>query len=311
MRLFDLHCDTATVMLRKNQGLYENDLHISLKAAEYLDSYAQVMAIFTSYKLSDAEGYERFFEVVENLRREAKINKRITGIAVDFDGADELLHQGKRALILSVEDARILENDISRLDALYENGVRLLTLNWSGDTCIGGAHDTRNGLTPFGKEVVERCFDKGIVPDISHCSFKGADETLKLASERGKPIVASHSDSYSVNPHTRNLLDGHFTEICKLGGLVGINLCPPFLVSTGNAKIDDILRHAEHFLALGGENTLAMGADLDGIGHLPDGLTNLSDIYRIADSMAKFNYSDELIDKIMYKNAYEFFKKNF
>jgi hypothetical protein len=69
MKLFDLHCDTATVLLKRGEGLYNNSLHVSLKKAEYLDSYAQVMAIWTDYKLTDSEGYLKFFEVADNLEK--------------------------------------------------------------------------------------------------------------------------------------------------------------------------------------------------------------------------------------------------
>lgn len=310
MRLFDLHCDTATRLLDKGGGLYDNSLHISLKGAEYLESYAQVMAVWTPYKLSDGEGYARFFEVAENLRREVEKNDKISGLASNFSEADTLLAQGKRALILAVEDARILENDISRLDELYRNGVRLITLNWYGNTCIGGAHNTKNGLTDFGREVIKKCFELGIVPDVSHCSFAGAEQTLFLACEQGKPIVATHSDSYSVNPHTRNLLDEHFMQISRIGGLVGINLCPEHLRADTKANICDVMRHIEHYLSLGGQDSLAMGCDLDGT-DLPDGFSGIGDIYKIADEMQRLNYSSELIDKIMFKNTYNFFKNNF
>ena len=74
MRLFDLHCDTATRLLDESKGLYENNFHISLKRAEYLEKYAQVMAIWTNHKLSEEQGYQRFFEVLENLENEVEIN---------------------------------------------------------------------------------------------------------------------------------------------------------------------------------------------------------------------------------------------
>ena len=219
------------------------------------------------------------------------------------------IQNGRIPLILAVEDARILAGDISRLDVLYSSGVKLLTLNWYGETCIGGAHNTNIGLSDFGASVVTRCFELGIVPDISHCSFEGARMTLELAKQYCKPIVASHSDSHFVNPHTRNLRNEDFIDIIGLGGLVGINLCPSHLSSNDNPNITDVIMHIEHYLSLGGENTLAMGCDLDGT-DLPGGFSGIEDIYKIAEEMARINYSNELINKIMYKNAFKFFKIN-
>ncbi len=309
MKLFDLHCDTATRLLSENQGLYDNSFHISLKKTEYLKKYAQVMAIWTHHRLTDEQGYERFFMVLDNLTKEVKDNHSITELVSTSSELFECAAKNKTPLILAVEDARILNNDISRLDTLYSHGVRLLTLNWYGETCIGGAHDTDIGLSKFGISTVKRCFELGIIPDISHSSFKGAKMTLELAEDYKKPIVASHSDSYSVNQHTRNLKDEDFTKIINLGGLVGINLCPSHLSSNKSADICDIMKHIEHYLSLGGENTLAMGGDLDGT-DLPIGFAGIQDIYKIADEMQRFNYSEELINKIMYKNAFEFFKSN-
>ncbi len=309
MNLFDLHCDTATRLLAENQKLHDNNLHISLKKSEYIDTYAQVMAVWTEYKLTDEQGYNRFFEVVKNLDNEIKENSYITQRVTNSEELISCINNGKRPLILAVEDARILNNDISRLNVLHQNGVKLLTLNWYGETCIGGGHDTNIGLSDFGKSVVKKCFEIGIIPDISHCSFNGAEKTLELATENNRPIIATHSDSYSINPHSRNLRDDHFIAITKLGGLVGVNLCPAHLSSNENANITDIMKHIEHYLSLSGENTIAMGGDLDGT-DLPNGFNGIDDIGKIADEMQRLNYNDELIEKILYKNAFDFFKRN-
>lgn len=309
IKLFDLHCDTATRLLAENQGLADNSLHISLSKAQYLEKYAQVMAIWTDRRLSDGEGYERFFGVLDNLEREIEKNSDRVAMARSYPDIERSLASGISPLILAVEDARILENNISRLDALYDRGVRILTLNWYGNTCIGGGHDTTNGLTDFGKEVVRCTLELGIIPDISHCSQQGSEEVLTIAEELAGPIIASHSDSFSVNPHTRNLSDSHLERLIRLGGLVGLNLCPSHLSQSGSASVNDILRHAEHYLSLGGEDILAMGGDLDGT-DLPQDIGGIEDMYKIAEAMQRINYSDRLIEKIFYENALNFFKRN-
>lgn len=309
MNLFDLHCDTATRLLDEAKGLYENDFHVSLKKAEYVEKYAQVMAVWTNRKLTDEQGYRRFFEVLSNLKKEALINQDRVSIVNSSGKLSSAITEGRVPLILAVEDARILSGDISRLDILSSEGVKILTLNWYGETCIGGGHNNNIGLSDFGISVVNRCFESGIIPDISHCSFEGADMTLEIAKRHHKPIIASHSDSYSVNPHTRNLRDEHFNDIMNLGGLVGINLCPEHLISNKRAEISDVVKHIEHYLSLGGINTVAMGCDLDGT-DLPDGFSGIEDIYKISNEMGRLNYSNEIIDKIMYKNAFDFFKRS-
>ena len=309
MRLFDLHCDTATRLLTEKQSLYDNSLHISLKRAEYLERYAQVMAVWTNRRLTDAEGYKRFLEVVDNINIEVEKNNDRVRLVKNSNELLSCINEGKTPLILAVEDARILENDVSKLDVLHSHGVRILTLNWYGETCIGGGHDTNIGLTEFGAYVVKNCFKLGVIPDISHCSFEGAKMTLELAKEYNKPIIASHSDSYFVNTHTRNLRDDDFRSIVDLKGLVGINLCPEHLSYKSSANISDIMNHIEHYLSMDGENTVAIGGDLDGT-DLPKGFSGVEDMWKIADEMQRLNYSDKLIYKIMYENAFEFFKSN-
>ena len=90
------------------------------------------------------------------------------------------------------------------------------------------------------------------------------------------------------------------------GGVVGLTFCPAHL---GGASYEKILAHAEHYLSLGGERTLCLGCDLDGT-ELPDGIRNVSDLTKIADLFARHGYSDELIERIFYRNAVEFFVKN-
>ena len=309
MKLFDLHCDTATRLLSENESLYNNSLHVSLKKAAYLEKYAQVMAIWTHHKLSDSEGYERFLSVADNLFNEIKKNEEKVELVTSVTALDKAVNMGKTPFILAVEDARILESDITRLDVLYRLGVRLMTLNWSGVSCIGGAHNTNAGLSDFGIEVLNKCFDIGIIPDISHSSFEGAEQALEIAKSRKRPVIASHSDAFSINPHTRNLRDKDFISIRDLGGIVGINLCPAHLSSDSSADVNDIIRHIEHYLSLGGEEAVSIGGDLDGT-DLPSGFSDISDIQIIAEELSRLNYSNELIDKIIFENAFNFFKNH-
>ena len=95
MKLFDLHCDTSTRLLAENQGLFDNSFHISINKAKYIEKYAQIMAVWSNHRLSDAEAYNKFFEVVSNLENEVKLNKKYVGIAKCSNDISLLLSQGK------------------------------------------------------------------------------------------------------------------------------------------------------------------------------------------------------------------------
>jgi membrane dipeptidase len=216
----------------------------------------------------------------------------------------------KNKLMLSVEDARILCGRLDRLSVLYARGIRFLIPVWGGKTIIGGAHDTDEGLTEFGKSVIEECFKVGIIPDTSHSSEKTAQEIIDMAALYEKSVMASHSNSYSICPHTRNLRDYQFEQVKKAGGIVGISLCSLHITKSGEASIDDVVRHIEHYLSLGGEDTVALGCDFDGTDMLPNGLKALDDIPRLADRLSQLGYTDKQINKIFYQNAKDFIDKN-
>lgn len=306
LNLFDLHCDTALSVFNSNGNLDSNDLHISLERASVFDKYVQVMAIWCPKEYDNDKGYKYFHHTLDYLLK--CIEKSKIG-ALQIRSANGLKStegqkKPKNRIIVAVEDARILDGEADRLKVLYSRGVRFLTLLWSGVTCIGGAHDTDVGLSAFGKETVRKCFELGIVPDVSHASVRSFYDTAEIADEVKLPIVATHSDSYSVNRHTRNLSDKQFEYIVSCHGLVGINLFREHL-GTDTAGVDYAVRHIEKYMELGGEKTVCFGCDFDGC-ETPSDICGVSDLIKIADRLASLNYPQSLIDDIFYNNAYNF-----
>lgn len=327
LSLIDTHCDTAFELYHKKQSLYENDCHVSLAKAEKYENYAHFFAIWANKRRTDDQCYEDFLAISDNLFDEIEKNSDKVTQVRNFNEMEAAWQNGKRAIFLAVEDARILGGRIERLDELRVRGVKYLTLLWGGETCIGASHDVEGGLTDFGRSVVEKCFEYGIIPDISHANERVTDEICKIAKSYGKPFMASHSNCYSVFNHTRNLRDKHLQTLIELGGTVGLNLCPwhvKNMLLSGKPKadhsnmdelvfdkctVDDLMRHVEGFLERGAENNLGLGCDLDGT-DLPEGFSGIHDLEKIAEEMAKRNYSDNLIEKIFWKNNFEFIKNN-
>lgn len=289
MKLFDLHCDTAFEMYKKGEGLCSNKLHIALDRTKEFETYNQIMAIWSDCDKSDEECFADFKNINSVLKKETE---------KCFDG-------NKNSYLISVEDGKLLAGDIKRLDFLYDEGVRFLIPMWSGENCIGGAFDTSKGLSDFGKKVILRCFEIGIVPDISHSSLESASEILDMAEKADKPVIASHSCSYSVYPHDRNLRDEQFLRIKDIGGIVGLSFCRYHLApKEEKCTSDNILSHIEHYLSIGGENTLCFGADMDGAPMPEDifGIESIPSLYdKICDAFGK-----DIADNITWNNAYNF-----
>lgn len=302
LALFDLHCDTAYEMYRQGQPLFHNSLTVSLESAEKFKPYVQVMALWTSQDLSDEEGFEAFEKMHHNLLCDPSV---INGRANIVTAGSTLKDEVSASLFLSVEDARILSNDLSRVDLLYQRGVRIITPLWKGLTCIGGSHDTDKGLTEFGKLALTRAADLGMILDISHASRRSADEIIAISNTKQKPVIASHSNAYEICPASRNLSRYQAEEIIRSDGLIGLNLHTPFLKEEPNAVLNDILPHIEYFLSLGAEHHLALGCDMDGA-TMPREITSVSNLENLIELLLQRNYSQDLIHRIFYANAYRF-----
>jgi membrane dipeptidase len=295
-------------MYINNFHLDDSPLDVSLNKLSEYSERAQMMAVWSDCRISDETAFVAFHKIVDYLNFEVE---RLDCDTVYARSAGAFAGDDKRTkLFLSVEDARLLCNRIDRLKILYARGVRFLIPVWGGSSIIGGAHDTNEGLTEFGKQVVNECSNLGIITDVSHASEKTAEEILDAASLNGKTVMASHSNSYSVCPHSRNLRDYQFEAVKRLGGIVGLSLCNLHISGKETAEIDDVIKHIEHYMSLGGEDTVALGCDFDGTDYLPKGLENVSKMPLLANRLAALNYSDALIDKIFYANAKAFIEKN-
>lgn len=312
LSLFDTHCDTAFELYRRQEGLQENTCHISLSHAKAYEKYVQLFAIWSDRRRDDQTCWEDFLKIADNFDR--LIENQSTEIVRVRTGSElqAALIASKRAAILAVEDARLLAGDIDRLQVLYDKGVRCMTLLWGGETCIGGSHNTDIGLSDFGKQVTRSCFELGIVPDVSHASEQSVDDVIEIANQYRKPFIATHSNSYSAYAHSRNLRDRHLAELMRLGGIVGVSMCPPHLrdCTHGNATAQDVVRHIDRYMELGAQDHLCFGCDFDGT-DLPDGISHVGDLYNIANLLAARGYNDEQIEKIYWKNAYTFFQNHF
>lgn len=298
MKYFDLHCDTLYEMYENKEGYFENSLHTDGKRRSAFLKQKQVYAIWSNPERSDDENFLRFSDTVEYMKNLDDFPK----LVIDRQG----LESG--GAILAAEGAGLLAGDEKRAGLLYERGVRLITLAWEGENCVGGAYNTDTGLTRFGKTVCEICAEKGITVDVSHLSDKGTSEVLDIAKATGLSVMASHSCFRSLVPIARNLSDGHAKRISELGGCVGINLVGEHLTNdyfSRGASISDVLRHVEYAVDLIGKEAVSIGADFDGTEKLPQGIRGIQD-------MDKLYYAlpDGMADDIFYNNAYNFFKRS-
>lgn len=305
MRYFDLHCDTISECYLQKQSLYRNSLQLSLEQGKDFSEWITCFAIWIPDQLRGREALCYFQRVYETFLQECRNNQTTMMRCVDSCDFKEVEQNRKYGAILTVEGGAVLAGDLANVQYLHSCGVRMMTLTWNG-TCElgdGAMVEHPKGLTDFGKAVIPEMEKYGIVIDISHASERLFYDVAEIAK---KTFVASHSNAKDVCHHPRNLTREQFTVIQQSGGLVGLNFHPPFLSENGVAKVDDIIRHAEYFLSLGGENVLAIGSDFDGA-DLPDGMTGVKGISTVFNRFLQLGYKQALLDRIFYQNAHNFF----
>jgi len=304
MIVFDSHCDTASRILDEGEGLDVNGGQVDLRRLLSYDGAAQFFAAFVDKK-EFPHSYVRCTDILKNFIAVASRNTHIE-IVTGFEQMTRAVGGGRVAAFLTVEGGEALEGDIGNLRRLYDLGVRCLTLTWNYDNELAsGTYGGNGGLTAFGREVVRDMDGMGMIIDLSHISHKAFFEVCEASS---KPIIASHSNSYVVCAHPRNITDEQFACIVNKKGMVGINFLPLFLNNTDRAGVSDIIKHIEYFLVLGGENSVGLGADFDGITETPSDVRDAGCYGVLYNELLRLNYSQQLADKIFYKNYFEFIK---
>lgn len=247
-------------------------------------------------------------QMVEMLNKELAANANDVELAKSYADIEATLAKKKIAIVLAVEGGYIIENSLDNLEWFYSQGARYLTLTWNyGCDWIGGANEENKGLTPFGKDVLNKLNELGMIIDLSHVNAQSVEDVLNATDAT---VVATHSGAYAVNPHQRNLSDAHIKEIVARGGVVGSVFYPYFLNGTESATIADVVKHVSYIRKLtGGVDGIAIGSDFDGIDITPEGLKDVSYFPNLTKALVAEGYSAEEVEKILGKNILRVFKQ--
>ncbi len=326
MKWIDMHCDTLSALAdpdykRGDENLLKNNLCVDIQRLKHGNCAAQFFACYVNAKACLKENAQK--DTSEKQRKEAwdaayENVLSMIGYAGEAEGPDFRLartaedillaqREDRVAGILTVEEGGVLNGRMQRLETLYAKGVRLITLTWNYENCIGSPN-SRNaeimakGLTAFGRETVERMNELGMAVDVSHLSDGGFYDCIKYSDS---PIVASHSNARTLCAHPRNLTDEMLRTLGENGGVAGLNFYSAFLTNGGIADVSDIARHASYMISRAGEEAVALGTDLDGFETqaMPRGIKGVQDMERLWAAFEKAGITPRQIEKIAYKNV--------
>jgi len=273
----------------------------------------------------------------------------------------------KLGVLFGLEGGHMIENSLANLDNFYTRGVRYMTLTWNNSTdwatsaldeaspnpSRGGAlKDSvrRKGLTDFGKQVVKRMNELGMMVDLSHV---GEQTFWDAISTTTKPVIVSHSCAYALCPHRRNLKDDQIKAVGKNGGVIHLNFYSGFVDSSFERRTEIfnknhkterdsllkqnpepyfadvflfekyadevralrpplslLLNHLDYIVRLIGVDHVGLGSDFDGINSAPQQLDDVTAMPLITKELLKRGYSKKDIRKILGENFLRLLKAN-
>jgi membrane dipeptidase len=302
------------------------------------------MSIYTPAE-AEEEGtsYELANQLIDSV--EALVGRAPGKFAIvkSTDDAKEAMERGLIGLAMGMENGSPIDGKLDNVNFFHDRGISYITLTHSLSNHISdSSYDEErkwNGLSPFGKEVVERMNRVGVMIDISHVSDEAFYQVMELSRT---PVIASHSSARQFTPGwERNMSNDMIKALAKNGGVIQINfgsgflnlparewydamkeLRNDYLESNGLdehgdeakqfekdyrlehpypfATIDDLVANFEHVIGLVGPEHVGIGSDFDGVGDsLPEGMKDVSYYPALIAELLKLEYTADNIRAIM------------
>jgi len=284
---------------------------------------AAIFAVWVESEFKPCGALRRGLQIVENVYEELSETNEFVLVTSPFDIV-KAKEYGKIAVILGVEGAELIEQDLRLLRIFHRLGLKTLGLVWQQRNIIAdglGERRTRGGLSNFGVDVIKECNRLGIIVDLAHLTEPGFWDVLEATE---KPVIVSHTH---VQPVARpkeswaGLNDEQIKAIAKNSGIMGI--CT---VTTAKADppgtVDLVVKEMEYVKRLVGIDCLAFGADYydflfpalkiempeyDFV--LMPGLEDASKTHNLARKMMEKGFSNREIRKILGENFLRLFKE--
>jgi membrane dipeptidase len=220
----------------------------------------QTLPVFIDDPYRPEGALRRTLRMVEAAHRLAEGNADAVALCRDGAEIDAALDGGRIALVLALESAPGVGEDVELLQTLFRLGVRVASLAHFGRTALadGSGEDATGGrLTKPGVAAVAEMERLGMLYDVSHLGIAGVEHVLELAT---RPVIATHSSARALFDHHRNLSDAQIRGIAEGGGVVCVNFFAPYLHAT-DFTIDRLVDHLEHIVGVAGIEHVGLGPD--------------------------------------------------
>ena len=294
----DGHCDTILRAFETGTAIIEGSgkTHISFPSLNQLVPHIQFMALFCD-RFNSREHFYGVWDLLDFFYMNLSNCDNGPVVITNSVTLDECIREKRLGIILAVEGAYLLEDNLHRLDMLYRLGIRCISLTWNpGNKLCGGIgdHESR-GLGSQGVRLIKEMNRLGMLIDLSHISEKGFWDIIELTD---RPVIASHSNCLSLCNNKRNLDDRQIKAVADKNGVIGVNFVPDFLGGKTEG-ISRVVDHLEHIIQLGGPGCAGLGSDFDGTEELPEGINDIECFCGIYEELLTRGYSEEDAAKVM------------
>jgi membrane dipeptidase len=358
--VIDTHNDVLSTVTLRGMNM-EQDLrgkaHSDLARWKEGGMDIQVFSIFCDERYGKGTAFSYANREIDSLYAIVQRNPGRLMMVNNLSSLKKAVKERKMGCMIGVEGGHMIEDRLDYLDSLYRRGARYLTLTWNNSTSwASSAKDEttqpaqRKGLTDFGKQVVKRMNELGMLVDVSHVGEQTFWDVIAITT---KPIIASHSCAYTLCPHSRNLKDEQIKAIAKNGGVIHLNFYSGFLDSNymkrqqqflqrHKAEVDSLttrnmpryeieewmaktypaeaealrppltqlLDHIDHIVRLAGIDYVGLGSDYDGIESAPRNLDDVSAFPNLTQALLEKGYSKKDVRKILGGNFMRVLKLN-
>ncbi|MBO7581921.1 MAG: gamma-glutamyl-gamma-aminobutyrate hydrolase family protein [Bacteroidaceae bacterium] len=322
MLTLDSHCDTP-MFFSQNINFASRDPKILVDLHKMTEGHldATIMVAYLEQQERDEASLEnataKANQILTQIEEMAAKNCTAVDIAYTPDDLWRLKQQGKRAIMLGIENGYAIGKDIHNVEAFRKRGVVYMTLCHNGDNDIcdsaRGNHE-HGGVSEFGKKVIEEMNRVGMMVDLSHAGEESFYDALQISKT---PIVCSHSSARALCDHPRNLTDDQMRALAQAGGVAQVTLYHGFLVKDSvdynplnvlrsfatntkgvtEATILDAIEHLNHMVNVMGIEHVGIGTDFDGDGGIC-GCASASELINFTRRLLRERYTEEQIQMI-------------
>ncbi|KAF4789221.1 Dipeptidase 1 [Turdus rufiventris] len=291
-----------------------NDTHTNIPKLREGHVGAQFWSVYVPCDTQNKDAVKRTLEQMDVVQRMCDLYPETFSCVTDPDGIEQAFQNGKVASLMGVEGGHSIDSSLGVLRSLYHLGARYMTLthscntpwadNWLVDT--GEEKPVHNGLSPFGKIVVQEMNRLGMMVDLAHVSVNTMKAVLNISKA---PVIFSHSSAYGICAHRRNVPDDVLRLVNSTGSLVMVNFYNDYVTCSKKANLSDVADHLDYVKKVAGAGAVGFGGDYDGVSRLPTGLEDVSKYPALVAELLARNWTEEEVKGALAKNLLRVFRQ--